>query len=1032
MSTHIEEIIKTAEGTIDEALLTQTGEGGILSTGYLHSQPLSEYLEDGETLAYLFDNQKKGIEVHRDGDEQTITPGSNYRTIAAVTSRRILFVIGQASGDEVVEIPLSSVKTATTHSGFHSSKSRGFQTDRLEIETIDGTVQFYLRSDSETVEAAKYINQQRPTSSDTRETPQSKGGRASESSNSIGSETGKDRTSSAATRGAEATTDGAQVSDDEPIEVEYVLHDVISEETLTLVWETETTVREVGTEIENIETARERLTRAHNELCQVLATDVRGIATDRLGRRISEIEQRLDALQTAVSHITDATDSNDTETTRDTKIQSYKNALNAVEGTDLRLPGIEAAVMELRQQTSPSGGNEMSHVESTEGETNGTTVTKESPDKGDSGASTSRREEMCDELIAAASELGRMPKYEDLDDYGRFTPQEYTDEFNSWKQVLEAANIDIEQRLLDALRSVADQLDTVPTQSDVDEYGTYDSEWYSTHFEDFDAALAAAGIDKPDEETLLNELHRLQNELGFPPSGQHVEKYGKHPAAAYRKVFGSVRKAVGEAELDNKAAVIDAIRAIAVSLERRPMTKDFGEYAEYSSSYVYNYFDGWRDACAAADVDSDEAVEEFVASHSASDILAVFERAPVTDALPKPDVTSEDRAGTPEQRKSVDRDESSRDELLDELEAVTADLKRIPSYSDMYDYDGVDPVKYTEEFGSWKQALDESALDIQSRLLTALEELVKELNRVPTWDEIDKQGQYGARWYEDYFDSLDDALSQANLEVPFETDQTRESEPETVQPTTPDSIADVSPSPLAEYYEVFGNLKEVQTALLGEDIIDRIDETSPTARWHILVRDRWAGDSSSRSMSESYRSQQHERTEFPMSDYRESHGNGNRLTDFRAIETAPLPDAVTELLSTLAEMEASNPADVRIPVAPDSRVPLPVFVESEAEYERAKALLGEFPERPSISIESSEDEKETETGTPTAASGEDGTEPGDELTDVGGITASIAAALRNAGYESKDDLRAANTEDLMEVDGIESQTANRIKLLVGG
>jgi large subunit ribosomal protein L32e len=56
----------------------------------------------------------------------------------------------------------------------------------------------------------------------------------------------------------------------------------------------------------------------------------------------------------------------------------------------------------------------------------------------------------------------------------------------------------------------------------------------------------------------------------------------------------------------------------------------------------------------------------------------------------------------------------------------------------------------------------------------------------------------------------------------------------------------------------------------------------------------------------------------------------------------------------------------------------------------------------------------------------------ESLEDVAGVGESTAANLRDAGYESVDDLREADQDDLSEVDGIGNALAARIKADVGG
>ncbi|KYH26285.1 50S ribosomal protein L32e [Halalkalicoccus paucihalophilus] len=60
-----------------------------------------------------------------------------------------------------------------------------------------------------------------------------------------------------------------------------------------------------------------------------------------------------------------------------------------------------------------------------------------------------------------------------------------------------------------------------------------------------------------------------------------------------------------------------------------------------------------------------------------------------------------------------------------------------------------------------------------------------------------------------------------------------------------------------------------------------------------------------------------------------------------------------------------------------------------------------------------------------------GTEP-TELTDISGVGESKADALREAGFESVEDVKAASQDDLAEVEGVGNALAARIKADVGG
>lgn len=100
------------------AALTETGKGGLLSKGYLRDDPAGEYVGDGETPAYVVTNASEGVVRTRDGQETAIGPGDGYRTIAVVTDRRVIVLVGNADdGDERITLPLVEVAEARAAEG---------------------------------------------------------------------------------------------------------------------------------------------------------------------------------------------------------------------------------------------------------------------------------------------------------------------------------------------------------------------------------------------------------------------------------------------------------------------------------------------------------------------------------------------------------------------------------------------------------------------------------------------------------------------------------------------------------------------------------------------------------------------------------------------------------------------------------------------------------------------------------------------------------------------------------------------------
>ncbi len=114
---------------------------------------------------------------------------------------------------------------------------------------------------------------------------------------------------------------------------------------------------------------------------------------------------------------------------------------------------------------------------------------------------------------------------------------------------------------------------------------------------------------------------------------------------------------------------------------------------------------------------------------------------------------------------------TDRGELLAILRALKRKLDRAPSRQDVSKYSDASPDAYTEEFGSWEQALeaadlkqtDENTVDRET-LLEELQRIASEIGETPTQDAVRDDGQYQLAAYREEFDSFVLALEEADLE----------------------------------------------------------------------------------------------------------------------------------------------------------------------------------------------------------------------------------------------------------------------------
>lgn len=145
-------IIDLTDDDATHEILTKTSLGGLLGGGKLvGGDPLKTYLLGNETAKYVLRNKKSGLSVESDTGTETFTPGDDYKAVALVTDIRILFVLGQAHGDETKEIKLGEIVEA-------KAESNRLRKSRLMVTTLqDGVWEFPCRND--TTEVAKYIDE---------------------------------------------------------------------------------------------------------------------------------------------------------------------------------------------------------------------------------------------------------------------------------------------------------------------------------------------------------------------------------------------------------------------------------------------------------------------------------------------------------------------------------------------------------------------------------------------------------------------------------------------------------------------------------------------------------------------------------------------------------------------------------------------------------------------------------------------------------------------------------------------------------
>lgn len=234
------------------------------------------------------------------------------------------------------------------------------------------------------------------------------------------------------------------------------------------------------------------------------------------------------------------------------------------------------------------------------------------------------RPTLVDHLQVLAEDFDRTPLPDDLSEDGEYTPEAYYEEFDSWYGAVLCAGLDRpiwpslpEKELLGELHRLKRILDKVPSEEDMAERGGYGVSTYWSRFGSWNAAIEEAGYQpnsdrtcRSDEE-LCEELSRLRDDLGRPPTTREMDAKGSFSSVVYQNRWGSWNDALEAAGLMSRTQgsevsrtdLIAELQSLADDLGRPPKTTEMDEYGAYSHGVYYNKFESWKAALSAAGVD---------------------------------------------------------------------------------------------------------------------------------------------------------------------------------------------------------------------------------------------------------------------------------------------------------------------------------------------------------------------------------------------------------------------------------------------
>lgn len=380
---------------------------------------------------------------------------------------------------------------------------------------------------------------------------------------------------------------------------------------------------------------------------------------------------------------------------------------------------------------------------------------------------TGERQAMIETLQNLYDDLGRIPLAPDIQAQTKYSQHDFTSEFGSLDDALAEAGYDKRKELLNEIKRVADELGRPPTTVDFAENAEFSSALYARYFGTWEETLEAVGVNKeendesdgtdkkesgtstsrsassepqangsekrtaqdsPSNEELLEELRTLDERLETVPRWGDMNERGAYNSQTYINRFESWDDALEEAGVDKGRQLLTELRRVADEVGRTPLRSDMNEQGRYSVSMYAKFFGSWVNA--VNQLDGEEA-------------------------------SSNQQNETPTETSQI----PEKDALISELNRLSNETDGLLKATDLQDGGAYEVYQYTEQFGSWDEALDEAGIDRNTQLLTEVEQVWEQLGRRPSTGEMNEYGGVSATTVTKYFDSWESACNLADPNI---------------------------------------------------------------------------------------------------------------------------------------------------------------------------------------------------------------------------------------------------------------------------
>lgn len=364
------------------------------------------------------------------------------------------------------------------------------------------------------------------------------------------------------------------------------------------------------------------------------------------------------------------------------------------------------------------------------------------------------KEELIEKLQAHKDDVDRIPSKSDVSESGENQLDIYQLQFGSWGDALEVAGLLDEKKFITEVKRVVAEQGPVVTPDDVYNASGLPAGYHERFYDSWEVVLEASrALDGALPAPIKKQLQDLDTEWGRPPSEEYARRhldvstrYTLSDGSSIALDWGAMVEATGldADDIDPDADLVKEVEHLADTLEHRPNRVEVEEYLLEESNYVANR---WA---------IDDAIEQAV--------------------VPAERDLTPTRSLTRQRYERNSGDIPSHTDLLVELNIIRSRTKsNKDAIESAFETRGViDERHYSIQFGSVAAAIDELlAIDTRqfsaprernfsltpSMLRKSVSELGEILERPPLLEEVAFLGESGIADFVETFDSWAEVMN---------------------------------------------------------------------------------------------------------------------------------------------------------------------------------------------------------------------------------------------------------------------------------